>query len=156
MSEWQYDKGSFQGFWYLKNGTVIELHEGEEHMDYFIHNYKAFGVTDQEIAEVCLKWKIDLNYEFHHFMEMGDREVDFLCLALRKGNIRVRLYDCFDDPYISLEYCGQRNKKYVCNCLIDMEGDYFSKVHLPYYFYDYESDSGIDIKSIDKAIAEFA
>ena len=156
MSEWQYDKGSFQGFWYLRNGMIVELIEGEEHLEYFLHNYKEFGVTDQEIEDICNARGITLDWELHHFMEMTEREVDFLCLALKKGNLRVRLYDCFRDPYISIEYYGQRNKKYVCNCLIDMEGEYFSKVHLPYYFYDYESDSGIDIKSIDKAIVEFA
>ena len=70
MSEWQYNKGSFQGFWYLRNGTILELGEGEEHLGYFLRNYKEFGVTDQEIEDICNTKGITLDWELHHFMEM--------------------------------------------------------------------------------------
>ena len=140
MSDFVYNPKSFQGFWYLRNGKVIQLPPETEQIETVLDKY---GIPD-------------IKYELKEFYQMGQKEVDLLMLALNKGNIRIRIYDTFDDPYISIEYARDSNRKYVCNCLIDMEEMYFSKIHLPYYFYDYWTDTSIEVKNIDQAIVNFA
>lgn len=157
MSDFVYNPKSFQGFWYLRNGKVIQLPPEMEHIEYFLRNYESFGVSFQEIKDVLDKYGIpDIKQELKEFYQMGRKEVDLLMLALNKGNIRIRIYDTFDDSYISIEYSRDSNRKYVCNCLIDMEEKYFSKIHLPYYFYDYWTDASMEARNIDQAIVNFA
>ena len=154
MINFNYIPNSFQGFWYLKNGTSIELPSEMEHIQYLLENPEEFGIPPQELESICAKYGITVKEEMRRFLEMSDREMDIMICALSKGAVRVRIYDTFDDKYISLEYFGNRNKKYVVNCLIDMEAEVFSKIHLPFYIYNYDDESAIDTKSIDQAIVD--
>lgn len=154
MIRFNYIPNSFQGFWYLKDGTIIELPPEAEHIEYILRHPLEFGIQPQELEDICNKHGITVEEEMQRYLEMSEREMDIMICALSRGAVRIRIYDTFDDKYISLEYFGSRNKKYVVNSLIDMEPEVFSKIRLPYFIYNYEDESSIDVKSIDQAIVD--
>lgn len=141
--------GNFKGFWYSsKEKTVIDIKPYEEHLEFLLKRPERLGIKESELEEIANKWGTTLKKELHEFYDSGDRESDFLIYALRKGNLRIRFYDTFDndDNYISIDYYDKRNLKKVSDCIIKYESD-IKDSKLPIFLFDYKTDKGEDFKS---------
>lgn len=146
--------GDFKGFWYSsKEKSIIDIKPYEEHLEFLLKNPERLGVKENELEEIANKWGTTLKKELHDFYDMGDRESDFLMCALRKGNLRIRFYDTFDDDgnYISIDYYDKRNLKKVTDCMIKYESD-IKESKLPIFLFDYKTKEGEDFKSIKDAL----
>lgn len=142
--------GNFKGFWYSsKEKTLIDIKPYEEHLEFLLKRPERLGIKENELEEIANKWGTTLKRELHEFYDSGDRESDFLIYALRKGNLRIRFYDTFDndDNYISIDYYDKRNLKKVSDCIIKYESD-IKDSKLPIFLFDYKTDKGEDFKSV--------
>ena len=151
--------GEMQGLWYNgKQKQLIDVEECgcEEHLEVLLKYPEKLSVPQDELEDVAADWNTTIKKELHDLMEFGDREVDFMFVALNRGNLRIRLYDTFDnnDNYFSIEYKGKKNIKYVVDFLLQYEDD-LKATHLPLYIYDYETEIGNDFKKVDDAMNHF-
>lgn len=109
--------GEMQGLWY--NGRQKQLIDVkdcgcEEHLEVLLKYPDKLSVPQDELEDVAADWNTTIKQELHDLIEMGDREVDFMFVALNRGNLRIRIYDTFNkDNYFSIEYKGKKNIKYV-------------------------------------------
>lgn len=141
--------GDFKGFWYSsKEKNIIDIKPYEEHLEFLLKRPERLGIKENELEEIANKWGTTLKRELHEFYDSGERESDFLICALRKGNLRIRFYDTFDndDNYISIDYYDKRNLKKVSDCIIKYESD-IKDSKLPIFLFDYKTDKGEDFKS---------
>lgn len=142
--------GDFKGFWYSsKEKNIIDIKPYEEHLEFLLKRPERLGIKENELEEIANKWGTTLKRELHEFYDSGERESDFLIYALRKGNLRIRFYDTFDndDNYISIDYYDKRNLKKVSDCIIKYESD-IKDSKLPIFLFDYKTDKGEDFKSV--------
>lgn len=146
--------GNFKGFWYSsKEKIAIDIEPYEEHLEFLLKRPERLGIDEAELEEIADEWGTTLKRELHDFYDMGERESDFLICGLRKGNLRIRFFDTFDnnDNYLSIEYYDKRNLKKVSDCMIKYESD-IKDSGLPIFLYDYKIEKGEDFKSLKDAL----
>lgn len=119
------EEGPINACW-IKNGHLIEIDEDEMHGTAFLEDPAFFGISESAIcSEYNLRDLEDLRYDDDYENETHPAWDEMMDIALEKGAIRCRYYDC--ETFVTY---GARCKKALINAMLDFPEAFRGRLRL--------------------------
>lgn len=111
---------------WIKDGHLIEIDEDEMHGTAFLEDPAFFGISESAIcSEYNLRDLEDLRYDDDYENEAHPAWDEMMDIALEKGAIRCRYYDC--ETFVTY---GARCKKALINAMLDFPEAFRGRLRL--------------------------